>query len=219
MNGIHDMGGMHGFGRIEREQNEPAFHERWEARMFGIAQAMTSPPGATIDRRRFLRESMPPAAYLSQSYYEHWYFARAAGMLEAGMATLEELGSGRAAPGSAKRDDALRAADIVRANATRGIFEREAKEPPRFGIGQSVCARNIHPAGHTRLPRYARGKVGIIHRHCGAHVFPDTNAHGLGENPHPLYSVAFPARELWGQDASARDKVYLDLWERYLEPA
>ena len=132
MNGIHDMGGMHGFGRIERERNEPVFHERWEARMFGIAQAMTSPPGATIDRRRFLRESMPPAAYLSQSYYEHWYFARAAGMLEAGMATLEELGSGRAAPGSARRDDALRAADIVGANATRGIFEREAKEPPRW---------------------------------------------------------------------------------------
>jgi nitrile hydratase len=219
MNGIHDMGGMHGLGPIEREENEPVFHQPWEGRMFGISEAMTFPPGFAIDRFRFLRESMPPADYLSQSYYEHWYFVCAAAMLEAGMATMEELRSGRAAPGFVKRGDALRAADVVRGNATWGIFEREAKEPPRFGIGQSVRTRNIHPAGHTRLPRYARGKAGVIHRHCGAHVFPDTKAHGLGENPHPLYSVAFAARELWGDDAPAKDKVFLDLWERYLEPA
>ncbi len=219
MNGVHDMGGMHGLGPIEREDDEPVFHERWEGRMFGISEAMTFPPGATIDRGRFLIEIMPPAAYLAQSYYERWYFTCAAAVLEGGMVTIEELRLGRAAPGFARRDDAQRAAEVALANATRGIYEREAREPPRFGIGQRVRTRNIHPAGHTRLPRYARGKVGVIHRHCGAHVFPDTNADGLGENPHPLYSVAFAARELWGEDAPLRDKVFVDLWERYLEPA
>jgi nitrile hydratase len=219
MNGIHDMGGMHGLGAIEREENEPVFHARWEGRMFGISEAMTFPPGATIDRGRFLIEIMPPAAYLAQSYYERWYFACAAALLEGGMVTIEELRSGRAAPGSARRDDALRATEVARANAKRGIYERATAAAPRFAVGQSVRTRNIHPAGHTRLPRYARGKVGVIHHYCGAHVFPDTNAHGLGESPHPLYSVAFAARELWGDDAPARDKVFLDLWERYLEPA
>src|SRR5215469_9157456 len=125
MNGIHDMGGMHGLGPVQAESNEPAFHERWEARMFGIAQAMTYPPGTTLDRWRFLAERMPPAAYLAQSYYERWYFICALALLEAGIGSTEELSSGRAARGSVKRDDAMLAKDVGAAIAGQGGFSRE----------------------------------------------------------------------------------------------
>ena len=96
---------------------------------------------------------------------------------------------------------------------------REIAEPPRFSVGDTVRTANFHPTGHTRLPRYARDKPGMIHALHGAHVLPDSNAHGKGENPQHLYSVAIPARALWGQRAAPKDKVYLDLWESYLEPA
>ena len=102
---------------------------------------------------------------------------------------------------------------------TGGNFERQVDSPPRFAAGQLVKARNMHPTGHTRLPRYARGKRGEIHRWHGAHVFPDTSAHDGGECPGHLYTVMFTARELWGEEAAHGDKVFLDLWESYLEPA
>src|SRR4051812_43864206 len=132
MNGIHDMGGMHGFGPISPETNEPTFHQKWEGRMFGLRRAMTSPPGFTIDRFRFLRESMPPATYLTWSYYEHWYFATALSLLQAGMVTIDELRTGRAAAGRRKRNDAMRPADVDRATRTAGNFARSVDTPPRF---------------------------------------------------------------------------------------
>jgi nitrile hydratase len=219
MNGIHDMGGMHGLGPILPELAEPVFHSRWEARMFGIAQAMTYPPAFTLDRSRFLSERMPPAAYLSQSYYERWYFSCALALLEAGMATLTELSTGRTASASAPRDDAQLAGDVGLAIVGSGNTDREAKTPPRFSPGQRVITRKLNPAGHTRLPRYARGRIGTIHRRHGAHVFPDTSASFDGECPQHLFTVAFSARELWGPDAGGNDKVYLDLWDSYLDPA
>jgi nitrile hydratase subunit beta len=219
VNGIHDMGGMHGLGPILPEPNEPVFHEPWEARMFGLTQAMTYPEAFSIDRSRFLRERMPPAAYLTQSYYEHWYFACALTLLEAGMATIEELSTGRAARGSAKRGDAEPANNVGRAISSSGKFDRDPGRPPRFAAGQCVTTQNMHPAGHTRLPRYARGRSGIVQRCHGGHVFPDTSARGDGECPQHLYTVAFTARELWGSDAPLNDRIHLDLWETYLEPA
>jgi nitrile hydratase len=218
VNGIHDMGGMHGFGPVVAEAREPVFHEPWERRMFGLRRAMTSPPGFTIDQFRHLRELMPPVAYLSWSYYEHWYFATALSLLQAGMLTMEELRTGRVAPGRSRRDDASRPEDVDRLLKTGGKFARPADAPPRFAAGQPVRTRNMHPVGHTRLPRYARDKCGVVHRWHGAHVFPDTNAHGRGECPGHLYTVMFTARALWGEEASPRDKVHLDLWESYLEP-
>ena len=219
MNGIHDMGGMHGFGPIAAEACEPVFHEPWERRMFGISRARTSAPGFTIDRFRHLRELMPPDAYLSWSYYEHWHFATVLSLLQAGMITLEELRSGRAAADSPKREDAARPEDVDRNFKTAGNFARQVDAVPRFTTGETVRARNMHPVGHTRLPRYARGKPGVVQRWHGAYVFPDTNAHGEGECPGHLYTVMFTARTLWGEEAAAGDKVYLDLWESYLEPA
>ena len=219
MNGIHDMGGMDGFGPIEREANEPVFHEPWEARMYGLAQAATFPPDLAVDRFRFLIEQMPPAAYLSQSYYERWYCTSAVALLQAGMVTIAELATGRASRGGARRSDAMKAADVGPAMAQGPDYAREIANPPRFAAGQTIMARNMHPAGHTRLPRYVRGRRGVIRSWRGAFVFPDTNARGDGECPQHLYSVAFAARELWGPDAEPKDKIHLDLWESYLEPA
>lgn len=219
MNGVHDMGGMHGFGPIAPEADEPVFHEAWERRMFGLRRAMTFPPGSTIDWFRHQRELMPPALYLAWSYYEHWYFATVLSLLQAGMVTIEEVGSGQAAQGRSRRDDAVRPEEVDRLFKTGGNYARPVDTPARFAAGATVRTRNIHPVGHTRLPRYARGKSGVIHSWHGAHVFPDTNAHGKGECPGHLYTVMFTARELWGEEAPARDKLYIDLWEGYLEPA
>jgi nitrile hydratase beta subunit len=219
MNGIHDMGGMHGMGPIDPEPREPVFHEPWEARMFGLRRATTSPPGLNIDRSRHLRETMPPVAYLSWSYYDHWYFNLATALLQTGLVTMDELRTGRGGSPGAKRNDAMQASQVERAIATSGNFARPLSEAPRFAVGAAITTRNINPAGHTRLPRYARGKRGLVHRRHGGHVFPDTNARGEGECPQHLYTVAFTARELWGSEASSKDKVYLDLWESYLEPA
>ena len=217
MNGIHDMGGMHGFGPIKAELNEPVFHERWEARMFGLRRALTWPPGVTIDRLRFLRESMPPVAYLTWSYYEHWYYSTIRALLQAGILTLEELRTGRAAAGRLRRTDAMRAGDVSRAIKTGQKFTRPIDTPHFFSPGDHVVARNIQPTGHTRLPRYARGKRGVVHMWHGGHILADASARGDGEQPEHLYTVMFMARELWGESAAANDKVYLDLWESYLE--
>jgi nitrile hydratase len=219
MNGIHDMGGMHGHGLIEHEADEPLWHAPWEARMLGITRAMTFPEGFNIDRFRHLRELMPPHLYLSRSYYDHWYAVCVAALLDGGLATRDEIKSGHAAAGSAKRNDATRADQVWHSQKSQGIFTRKLEAPPLFAIGQRVRARNINPAGHTRLPRYARGKMGMVQLHHGGHVFPDTNAHRQGEAPQHLYTVAFSMRELWGAGASARDEACLDLWETYLEPA
>ena len=219
MNGTHDMGGMHGFGPIAPKADEPVFHEIWEARMFGLRRAMTSPPGFTIDRSRYLRETMPPVAYLTWSYYEHWYFATAQSLLEAGMVTMEELRTGRAAAGRPKRNDAMRPADVDHVSKAGGKFARTIDTPPCFSAGQVVTTRNMNPTGHTRLPRYARGKRGLVHRGHGAHVFADSSARGDGECPQHLYTVMFTAREIWGDAAAPADKIYLDLWESYLDPA
>src|SRR5207237_5321622 len=130
-----------------------------------------------------------------------------------------EIESGKPARGSAKTKPALTARQVP-ATAARGWSTRRAVPiAPRFTVGQRVRARNMHPTGHTRLPRYARGKLGTIDRDHGVFVFPDTNAHFLGENPQHVYSVRFAARELWGADAAPQDGVYVDLWDDYLEPA
>ncbi len=219
MNGIHDLGGMHGHGPIAPEKDEPAFHAPWEARMLGIRRGATFPPEVNIDRWRHLRELIPPHLYLSRSYYDHWYMSYVAALLQSGWMTAEEIKSGHAAPGGARRNDAMRPEEVWEAQKTRGIFTRAVATLPMFAIGQRVRARNIHPTGHTRLPRYVRGKIGVVRLHHGGHVFPDANAHGQGEAPQHLYTIAFPMRELWGSDASPHDEACADLWESYLEPA
>jgi nitrile hydratase beta subunit len=225
MNGVHDMGGMHGMGPVSPEAGEPVFHKRWEARVFALNRATAALGRWNIDASRHSRERIPSAEYLRMSYYEKWL----AGLLmlveerglvsRAELVNRAELVSGHAAPETATPAPQISAEQVAPLLAERGWFERRVNTPPRFALGHSVRAKKINPTGHTRLPRYARGNVGVIDRVHGAHVFPDSNAHFRGENPQYLYSVRFSARELWGEAAAARDAVYIDLWEAYLDPA
>jgi nitrile hydratase beta subunit len=219
MNGIHDMGGMHGMGPIEPERNEPVFHHTWESRVFALRRAMGAWRRWNIDVSRHEVELVPAADYLRMSYYERQFAAFVVLLEKRGFITPAELDSGTPAPQTPVTVPALsaeKAAELI----SKGVpTSRDVPVVPRFKTGQQVRARNINPPGHTREPRYVRGKAGIIHRDHGVFVFPDTNAHFLGENPQHVYSVRFAARELWGEDAAPQDGVYVDLWDDHLEPA
>ena len=219
MNGVHDMGGMHGMGPVAPEADEPLFHEPWEARALALTLAAGAWGRWSLDATRHQRELIPGPDYLRMSYYEKWIAGLEALMLRTGLVTAEELASGRPAPGAAKANPPLTAERVAGVLASGGPTERDVDRAPRFAVGEAVKARNLNPTGHTRLPRYVRGRAGAITRRHGAHVFPDANAHGLGEQPQPLYQVRFEAAELWGDAARGRGAVYLDLWEDYLEPA
>lgn len=219
MNGIHDMGGMQDMGPVEAEQNEPVFHSEWEARAFALNLAASAWRKWNIDAGRYQIELIPPANYLRMSYYEKWTVRLEELLINAGLVTREELANGKPAAGSAKARPPLTAEKVPSVLRTGAGAKRDVASAPRFHLGDRVRTRNNHPAGHTRLPRYARGRLGTIDRDHGIYVFPDTNAHFLGEKPQHVYSVRFAASELWGDQASARAAVYIDLWDDHLEPA
>jgi len=219
MNGIHDMGGMHGMGPIEYEKDEPVFHHDWEARTYALSLALRLGGQFNLDAARNAIEQLPPADYLRMSYYEKWFIRLMNYAILNGAVTAAEMETGKPAPGSARAIPGL-GADMVHGMIAGGASaRRNVRIKPAFAAGQHVRARNMNPAGHTRLPRYARGKSGAIVRDHGVFVFPDTRAHFQGDKPQHVYSVRFDARELWGGDRNPRDAVYLDLWEDYLEPA
>lgn len=219
MNGIHDMGGMTCFGPIIREENEPIFHAPWERRVFALTMLAMGRID-TLDAFRHAIEHMDPAHYLESTYYEHWLAALETLAIENGILTKEELATGTAKTTSDGSKPPLSPDDIA-AVVHHGVAadRQTGRLTPRFKPGDRVVALNLHPKGHTRLPRYVRGKVGVIDRVHGTFVYPDTNAHGGGEQPQPVYSVRFAARELWGPEAAVRDSLCIDLWEDYLEPA
>ena len=219
MNGVHDMGGMHGMGPIQNEKDEPVFHERWEARTFALTLVMAAWRKWTLDGSRHQRELIPAAEYLRMSYYEKWLVGLVELLVKSGLVTGAEVESGKPAPGSPKAIPPLTANKVLPL-VTRGEpASRDVALVPRFQLGQRVRARNINPTGHTRLPRYTRGKIGTIDRDHSVFVFPDTNARFLGEKPQHVYSVRFAASELWGDQAAPRDAVCVDIWDDYLEPA
>lgn len=217
MNGVHDMGGQHGMGPVQYEKNEPVFHAAWEARVYALTRAMRAWRKWTLDADRFALEIMHPLDYLRMSYYERWLNRLETHVVKYGFVTQDELQNRRPAAGSRKATPVLTLATAANW-LSRGIASSHDPEVrPGFRVGQRVRARNIHPAGHTRLPRYARGKAGVVVRDHGVYLFPDTNAHAQGEKRQHVYAVRFAARELWGPAASARDAVYLDMWDDYLE--
>ena len=224
MNGIHDMGGMHGFGRVEREENEPVFHAEWEKHLYALNRSRGM-LGYNIDGMRHGVQRMAPQHYLTASYYERWLFSLELNLVEKGVLTREEIDA-RAAyfrdhPEAEvpRREDPGLLDQLVRSLRAHAGFDREATSPPRFAVGDRVVTRHWQPRGHTRLPRYARGKHGTIDHLHGVYVFADTNAHGAREQPQRVYAVCFDARELCDDSAEPRACVYLDLWESYLEPA
>jgi nitrile hydratase len=219
MNGIHDMGGMHGMGPIEYERDEPVFHHPWEAHTYALSLALRLGSEFNLDAARHLLEQLPPADYLRMSYYEKWFTRVMKYAVLGGAVTAAEIESGRPARGYVKAKPALTADRVPALVASGASARRNVCIEPAFAAGQHVRARNTNPTGHTRLPRYARGKSGTIARDHGVFVFPDTRAHFLGDKPQHVYSVRFDARELWGGAVNPRDAVYVDLWEDYLEPA
>jgi nitrile hydratase len=183
------------------------------------ALVIASPSRGNIDAGRHQRELIPGADYLRMTYYEKWFAALCAMLVNGGAITAEELASGNADPAAPKGTPRLAPEAVTPALTRRGAYQREVADKPEFQPGDRIRARNLHPAGHTRLPRYVRGRSGVVERWHGAHVFPDVHAHGGGEDPRHLYTVRFAARELWGPDAPHGDSVSLDLWEPYLERA
>jgi nitrile hydratase subunit beta len=219
MNGVHDMGGMHGFGPVLPEANEPVFHAAWEGRARGMVVLMGAWRRWNIDASRHSIERLPPADYLRLSYFEKWFDALVARLLDGGIITPEELVHGQMAAGTVISTPPVTADTVMKIITAIGSYQREVAAKPRFAAGDRVRARTINPEGHTRLPRYARGRQGAIERDHGAHIFPDSNARFAGEAPQTLYTVRFTAQELWGEAANSVDQVSLDLWESYLEPA
>jgi nitrile hydratase subunit beta len=218
MNGAHDMGGTMGFGPVVAEADEPVFHARWEARVRALVMATGRPLSVNIDEGRFAREDVSPAEYLSKSYYEIWYAGLVRLLLARGLVAQDELAVGKSLHPAKPVAGTLTPETVAVLLATRLPYERASNSPNRFALGSKVRTRNIHPSHHTRLPRYARDKVGVVSLIHGAHVFPDSNAAGRGESPQWLYTVRFEARELWGDDADPSASMSIDAWESYLEP-
>ena len=219
MNGAHDMGGVMGFGPVVAEKDEPVFHTRWEGRVRAMVMAMGLPMGANIDQGRFAREDISPTEYLSKTYYEVWFAGLVRMLSERGLVTADEVAAGHSLEASKSVARILKADEVCRMLAGSKPYTRDVDAPARFSVGDRVRARNIHPKGHTRLPRYVRGHVGTVTHLHGAHVFPDSNAAGLGEAPQWLYAVRFAGTELWGDAADPTVTVSVDAWESYLETA
>lgn len=217
MDGIHDLGGKQGYGPIDIDDQGDPFHHAWEGREWGIAQCART-PGITIDWWRHCRELIMPEDYLGRPYFDSWAQTDFATYIEAGWMTLDEIDagtslSGQPAPAPLPAMTLEQVLDEDRAHAFR--FDAEIEAMPFYSVGQQIRAARNGYAGHTRLPQYVRGRLGVINAYHGAHVFPDRSARG--EEVHqPLYSVMFEASELWPDAAGSKDKVYLDLWESYL---
>lgn len=219
MNGVHDMGGQQGMGPVEYEKNEPVFHAEWEGRVYALSRALRAWRKWSLDTDRHALELMHPVDYLRMSYYERWLARLEAHVVRYGLATKDEMDTGKPATGSERATPPFAVATASHW-MSRGIASsHDPAVRPLFRVGQRVRPRNMHPIGHTRLPRYARGKVGVITRDHGVYIFPDTNAHAQGEKRQHVYSVRFTARELWGARASPRDSVHIDMWDDYLERA
>ncbi|MGY6411441.1 MAG: nitrile hydratase subunit beta [Alkalilacustris sp.] len=216
MNGPHDLGGQMGFGPVDPA---PVPLHAWEARALGLTLCAGALGRWTLDESRHARESLPPAVYYSSSYFGIWTRALESLLLRHGLITEAELAAPDTTPEHAAHPRRLDPARVPAALARGGPTDRPVETPARFAPGDRVRARNLHPRSHTRLPRYVRGRIGTIEAEHGGHVFPDTNAHGLGEAPQRLYTVVFDGTEIWGADAEPGLCISVDAWESYLEPA
>jgi nitrile hydratase len=222
MDGVHDMGGMHGFGTVVESGAELAYHESWEPRVFAIQilvglEGLGAGPGG-----RAVREEMEPARYLAASYYERWLYGAEQRLLRKGTiapgeveAMMERLEAGEPMP--AHHDPGMGERML---SALRAVHPMHPAPPDtRFACGQRVRVKRMHPPGHTRCPRYVRGAIGLIERVRGTDRLPDRAVYGEKVDPEPVYSVAFSSHELWGPSEEPTWTVLLDLWETYLELA
>jgi nitrile hydratase len=216
-NSIHDMGGTHGFGPVTPEPAEPVFHADWEGRVYALQRAMGATGLWTIDGGRASLENLPPLTYLAASYYKRWFLGLERRVVAHGLVGEDEIAAGQALRPGIRLNRKLTLEDVKKGGAR--TFERPAPAPARFKVGDQVRTKNINPPTHTRLPRYARGKLGTVEAVRGCHVYPDTAAVGAGESPQWLYAVVFTGRELWGEAADPSIKVSIEAFEPYLLPA
>ena len=217
MDTVHDLGGRQGFGRVDTDEKEEAFHSEWEARVYGTVRAMTRAPDWSIDWFRFCRELTPPADYFTRGYYDQWLQAYAAMLVNSGYASVEEIASGKAASPALGPPPPMSAEDIHKTLKKFALnTERKIDSAPAYAVGDTVNVVTTGGTGHTRLPAYLRGKTGIIEAYRGAHIFPDANAAGE-EIAAPLYTVGFNAADLWPEAKGSRDRIFADMWESYFE--
>ena len=220
MNGIHDIGGMDNIGPVNIEKDEPVFHDDWERKVYAMTLATMGAGIFVTDEVRYVTETIPPRDYLTFKYYEKWLYSLEQLMLQKNVITREELESGKVMAPELTAD--VEAAPVERMqygmNNRIPVFV-ETDIPPKFKAGDTIIARNINPLHHTRIPRYIRGRRGVVEQDHGIFLLPDTNAHGGPDKPQHVYNVRFSARELWGEDAPANDSVYIDLFDDYMDPA
>lgn len=212
-----DLGGQPGHGPIVPEGEDVRFHAEWEKDALAIVLAMGATGSWNIDMSRSARETLPH--YRRLSYYQIWLAALEKLMLERGQVQADEIAAGRMLHPPVPVARVLHADAVGAALAKGSPTLRPGTQGPLFAVGQRVRTRGHAVAHHTRLPGYVRGKVGTVERCHGSHVFADTHAQGLGEQPQPLYTVVFEGRELWGADAAPGLRVSVDAWESYLQPA
>ena len=219
MNGVHDMGGMMAFGPVEPEADEAPFHAEWEGRVFGLALAAGATGAWNLDMARHARESLPPAEYLSSTYYEIWLSGLERLVVKYGLLSEAELAAGIPLESAMPLRRVLTAEMVPKIALGGGgmLTSRPIDTAARFSIGDAVITRNLHPKGHTRLPVYTRGKRGVIDLVHGVHVFADAHAAGLGEAPQWLYTVRFSGTEIWGEDADPTLSTSIEAWESYLD--
>lgn len=216
MDGPHDLGGKEGFGPIETDEADAPFPQAWEGRMWGISRS-SGAPGVTIDWWRHVRELIDPVDYLTRPYFDSWAQTELATYLNAGIITLDEIKSGHSGTPPLRKAKPITVADAISRDAAHSTnYERPLGTPPAFAVGEAVRARAFTQQHHTRLPGYVRGKPGVVHAHHGAHVFADESAKGNEVAQH-IYSIVFQAKDLWPEAGNKCDRVYLDLWESYLE--
>jgi nitrile hydratase beta subunit len=223
MNGVHDLGGLEGLGPVNPTKDEPVFYSEWERAAFTLFVPSVL-AGLNLDEFRHGIEKLHPVAYLSSKYYEHWVHTIEQNLIEKGVFTEEEMeervreyleNPDAPLPDRSDPEQVDLHLSIMRSGAST---VRPTDKSPRFNPGDQVRAKDYHPSGHTRLPRYLRGKPGVIDRVYESFVFPDTNAHREGENPEHVYSVRFDARDVWGEEtAEPNQSIYVDMWEPYLE--
>lgn len=219
MNGVHDMGGLECFGPVNPDPNEPLFHADWEKQVLALTLAMGATGEWNLDQGRFERESLPPSDYLSIGYYRIWLTALENLLVKNGLVTREELQLGRKQQPAKVVKAVLQAENVSTVLRKGSPVDRTVTTPSKFNVGDAVQVENQHKLTHTRLPAYIRGVTGVVHKCHGAHIFPDSHAHGMGEEPHWLYNIKFNSDDLWGTARKQSRWVHVDCWEPYLKTA
>jgi len=220
MNGVHDLGGMDGFGKVQPEpENKPPFSEVWEGRVLAMSRALGGARAWNIDVGRYGIERMTPHVYLAATYYQKWFLRNERLCVERGLVTKDELAAGHASVTAKPLNGKVVTPDDISSMMVRGSFGRETEAPALFAVGDRVRTKNIHPTSHTRLPRFARGHIGTIERIQGCHVFPDSLVAQDNEDPQWLYTVVFDGQELWGPDSDPLLEVSIEAFQPYLEAA